>query len=75
MLANQKTYLRVTLGLAAAGTLFSGYLNTVRLFTGSCAFNESCPFFSGLSGVLVWLRDVLFHAGSDRGCARGACKR
>ena len=47
MLADQKVYLRITLGLAAAGTLFAGYLSAVRLFTGSCAFNESCPFFLG----------------------------
>lgn len=47
MLADQKTYLRWSLGLTAAGSLFSGYLSGVRLFTGSCAFNESCPFFLG----------------------------
>lgn len=47
MLADQKVYLRLTLGLTAAGSLFSGYLSAVRLFTGSCAFNESCPFFLG----------------------------
>src|SRR5579871_301872 len=47
MSADQRTYLRITLGLAAAGTLFSGYLSAVRIFTGSCAFNESCPFFLG----------------------------
>src|SRR5579863_5081590 len=42
-----KTYLRITLGLALGGTVFSGYLSAVRLLTGSCAFNESCPFFLG----------------------------
>ena len=47
MLADQKTYLKITLGLTTAGTLFSGYLTAVRLLTGSCAFNESCPFFLG----------------------------
>jgi hypothetical protein len=44
---DEKTYLRITLGLALAGTAFSGYLSAVRLLTGSCAFNESCPFFLG----------------------------
>jgi hypothetical protein len=44
---DEKTYLRITLGLALGGTLFSGYLSAVRLLTGSCAFNESCPFFLG----------------------------
>lgn len=47
MLADERTYLRITLGLTAAGSLFSGYLSAVRLLTGSCAFNESCPFFLG----------------------------
>ena len=42
-----KNYLRITLGLASGGTAFSGYLSAVRLLTGSCAFNESCPFFLG----------------------------
>jgi len=47
MLADEKTYLKITVGLTAGGTLFSGYLSAVRLLTGSCAFNESCPFFLG----------------------------
>ena len=42
-----RTYLRITLGLTLAGVIFSGYLSAVRLVTGSCAFNESCPFFLG----------------------------
>lgn len=42
-----KTYLKFTLGLTLAGALFSGYLSGVRLATGACAFNESCPFFLG----------------------------
>lgn len=33
--------------LASAGLLFSGYLSGVRLFSGSCAFNEPCPYFLG----------------------------
>lgn len=44
---NGKTYLKITLGLGLGGTVFSGYLSAVRLLTGSCAFNESCPFFLG----------------------------
>jgi hypothetical protein len=47
VLTDEKTYLRITSGLALAGVLFSGYLSAVRLATGSCAFNESCPFFLG----------------------------
>jgi len=44
---DSKAYLRITLGLTLAGVIFSGYLSVVRLVTGSCAFNESCPFFLG----------------------------
>lgn len=42
-----RTYLRTALGLALGGTLFAGYLSGVKLFTGTCAFNESCPYFLG----------------------------
>jgi hypothetical protein len=42
-----KNYLRITSALALGGTAFSGYLSAVRLLTGSCAFNESCPVFLG----------------------------
>jgi hypothetical protein len=37
----------ILLGLTIAGLLFSGYLSGVKLFDGTCAFNESCPFFLG----------------------------
>lgn len=33
--------------LTVAGLLFSGYLGGVKLFGGSCAFNETCPTFLG----------------------------
>lgn len=33
--------------LTAAGLGFSGYLSAVKLLSGSCAFNESCPYFLG----------------------------
>lgn len=42
-----KTYLKIVLSLALAGTLFSGYLSAPKLFTGACAFNEPCPYFLG----------------------------
>lgn len=41
---------RKTIGLlvlTAAGVVFSGYLSAVKLFSGSCAFGESCPYFLG----------------------------
>jgi len=34
-------------GVGIAGVLFSGYLSAVKLFSNTCAFNESCPFFLG----------------------------
>jgi hypothetical protein len=33
--------------LSSAGLLFSGYLSAVKLVSGTCAFNESCPYFLG----------------------------
>jgi uncharacterized membrane protein len=33
--------------LGVGGLLFSGYLSAVKLFTETCAFNESCPYFLG----------------------------
>jgi len=33
--------------LSIAGVLFSGYLSGKKFFTGTCAFNESCPYFLG----------------------------
>lgn len=60
----QPTYLRVATVLAAAGTLFSGYLSMVRLTSGVCALDEPCPFFLGypacytgfiLFGSALWI--------------------
>jgi len=33
--------------LALFGLAFSGYLGGTKLFLGTCAFNESCPYFLG----------------------------
>jgi len=33
--------------LVSAGLLFSGYLSAIKLFTGSCALGETCPYFLG----------------------------
>jgi hypothetical protein len=35
------------LGFSVAGFLFSGYLTAVKVFSGGCAFNETCPIFLG----------------------------
>lgn len=42
-----KVFLKWSTLLSLAGVLFSGYLSAVRLFSGSCAFNEPCPYFLG----------------------------
>jgi len=39
---------KILLGVSGAGTLFSGFLSATKLFSGKCAFNESCPIFLGL---------------------------
>jgi uncharacterized membrane protein len=42
-----RTYVRASTVLSGAGTLFSGYLSSIRLTSGVCAFAEPCPFFLG----------------------------
>jgi hypothetical protein len=42
-----RTYFRLATILTAAGVLFSGYLSTVRMHSGICAFDEPCPSFLG----------------------------
>lgn len=34
-------------GLSIAGLLFAGYMSGVKLFSNTCAFGESCPYFLG----------------------------
>jgi hypothetical protein len=38
---------KTILTLSIAGILFSGYLSGVKLFSQTCAFNETCPYFLG----------------------------
>ena len=40
-------YLKISIFLTLAGVCFSGYLSSVKLFSGNCAFGESCPIFLG----------------------------
>ena len=50
--------------LSAAGLCFSGYLSAVKLFNGTCAFNEPCQYFLGYPacwyGFVMYL--VMFTA-------------
>ncbi len=39
----KKIYIILTL----AGVMFSGYLSSIKFFTKTCAFNETCPYFLG----------------------------
>ncbi|MCX6793077.1 MAG: hypothetical protein NTY12_03545 [Candidatus Falkowbacteria bacterium] len=41
-------YLKLSFYLSLAGTLFAGYMSGVKLFTHTCAFNETCPYFMGI---------------------------
>jgi hypothetical protein len=42
-----KRYFVIATAIAAAGSLFSGYLSFERMTSGVCAFSEPCPFFLG----------------------------
>lgn len=46
------------------GMAFAGYLSAVKLFTETCAFNESCPYFLGFPacyyGLFMYLIITLF---------------
>ncbi len=59
-----QSFFKTMVGLTLAGVLFSGYLSGVKLFSGTCAFNEGCPYFLGypacLYGFVMFL--VMFIA-------------
>lgn len=46
--------------LSLTGTLFAGYVSAVKIFGGSCAFNEPCPYFLGYPAC--WYGFVMFCA-------------
>lgn len=47
-----QSFFKTMVGLTFAGVLFSGYLSAVKLFSGTCAFNEGCPYFLGYPACL-----------------------
>jgi len=51
----KNTYLSASFYLTLAGTLFAGYMSGVKLFTDTCAFNETCPYFMGYPACWVGL--------------------
>jgi hypothetical protein len=44
---DSKKYLKVSIILTLAGSIFAGFLSAVKLFSSTCAFNEPCPYFLG----------------------------
>lgn len=38
---------KILLTLSVAGLTFASYLSGIKLFTSTCAFGESCPYFLG----------------------------
>lgn len=53
-----KRLLFAELLLSLGGVLFAGYLSGAKLFTGTCAFNEPCPYFLGFPAC--WYGFALF---------------
>lgn len=51
-------------GLGILGVLFSGYLSAVKLFSNTCAFGETCPYFLGYPscyyGFVMFLLIAIF---------------
>lgn len=58
MLTSTPLSVKFILAFSTLGFLFSGYLSFVKLFSGSCAFNESCPIFWGIPAC--WYGFVIF---------------
>jgi len=46
---------KAVLGLALIGVLFAGYLTFTKLFSGTCAVKESCPYFLGYPACIYGL--------------------
>jgi hypothetical protein len=43
-----KTYKTLLLISSVAGVLFSGYMSSIKFFSDTCAFGETCPLFLGM---------------------------
>lgn len=60
---------KVIFYLSLAGVLFAGYLSSVKFFSKSCAFGESCPYFLGYPAcyyglvmfLLITAMPILWH--------------
>jgi len=38
---------KIILGMSIGGVLFAGYIISIKLFSQTCPFNETCPVFLG----------------------------
>lgn len=53
--------------MSFAGLLFSGYYAGTKLFTDTCAFNETCPLFLGYPACYFGFTMFLLLAGASAG--------
>lgn len=55
---------KIILFLGFAGLLFAGYMSSLKFFSDTCAFGESCPYFLGYPacyyGFFMYLIITLF---------------
>lgn len=51
-------YLKAAFYLTLAGSLFAGYMSGVKIFSHTCPFNETCPYF--LSYPACWFGLAMF---------------
>lgn len=62
---------RLTTVLSLCGVLFAGYLSSVKFFSETCAFGESCPYFWGYPacyyGFVMYCALFLFSLGREFG--------
>lgn len=62
---------RLTTVLSLGGVLFAGYLSSVKFFSETCAFGESCPYFWGYPacyyGFVMYCALFLFSLGREVG--------
>lgn len=57
---NYKNFKILFLILSVMGVLFSGYMSSVKFFSTTCAFGETCPYFLGFPACYVGF--ILFLA-------------
>jgi len=55
---------KIILSLSICGLIFSGYISSLKIFSHTCAFNETCPYFLGYPacyfGFIMFLLITIF---------------